>query len=119
MTKPHVLKARWLQEDETAINSAINALLQHEQGRKFLWWILELGKVHQQPFTGNALTTAFNCGEMNIGQQFLERVTRVSSVGYMNMMKEMADERTERDRQLDLGGDTSDESGDGNDRVDE
>jgi hypothetical protein len=94
------LKAWWLKEDEAAINAALGALMQHEQGRKLLWWTLRIGQVGTQPMGHNALNTAFNCGQLNVGQQILDRITSVSPEGYVNMMKEMADERTRRDNAL-------------------
>jgi hypothetical protein len=109
MVKPETLKRAWLVEDERKIDAALCALFEHEHGRRLLWWILELGKVNHQPFTGNALTTAFNCGEMNVGQRFLERLLLVSPQGYVKMMQEMADVRKQRDEQL-LGADIGDES---------
>lgn len=100
MVKAETLKRMWLSEDERKIDAAISALFEHEHGRRFLWWILELGRVHNQPFTGNALTTAFGCGELNVGQRFLERLLLVSPQGYVNMLQEMADVRKQRDEQL-------------------
>lgn len=96
----HQLRARWKQEDETAVNTAIDALLKHTHGRKALWWLLQIGRVGQQPFANNALQTAFACGELNVGQQVLDRITSVSPEGYVDMMKEMADERGRRDSEL-------------------
>jgi hypothetical protein len=52
--------------------------------------------VGQQPFANNALQTAFACGELNVGQRVLDRITSVSPEGYLEMMKEMADERARR-----------------------
>jgi hypothetical protein len=94
------LRARWLKEDKAAIDAAFGALLQHNGGRKMLWWLLQIGRVGQQPFSNNALQTAFACGELNVGQQVLDRITSVSPEGYLEMMKEMADERTQRDTAL-------------------
>lgn len=111
----HRLRERWKQEDETAINSAFEALLKAPNGRKVLWWLLQIGRVGQQPFANNALQTAFGCGELNVGQQVLDRITSVSPEGYLDMMKEMADERSRRDnelnslRQSDDVGDTPDD----------
>ena len=96
----HQLRARWKQEDETAINTAVEALFKHAHGRKVLWWLLQIGRVGQQPFANNALQTAFACGELNVGQQVLDRITSVSPEGYVDMMKEMADERGRRDTEL-------------------
>ena len=52
-----------LKREETAemqvVTNAINALLQHVEGQEFLNWLIG---DHQDPFTGNALTTAYACG---------------------------------------------------------
>jgi hypothetical protein len=96
----HRLRERWKQEDETAVNAAFDALLKHTHGRKLLWWLLQIGQVGRQPFANNALQTAFTCGELNVGQQVLDKITSVSPEGYLAMMKEMADERTRRDSEL-------------------
>lgn len=108
---PETLKRRWLREDEQKIDAAVAALLQHEHGRRLLWWLLEQGKVGQQPFTGNALTTAFGCGELNVGQRILDRVTSVSPEGYVELMKEMASVRKQRDDELELARGNNDDGG--------
>jgi hypothetical protein len=97
---PEKLRERYAKEDEQEIDAAINALLQHKHGRKLLWWLLEVSGVGAQPFTQNALTTSFNCGQLNIGNQVLSRITSVSPEGYVQMMKEKADERTKRDESI-------------------
>lgn len=104
---PETLKRRWLREDEEKIDNAIDALYKHETGRKLLWWLLTTGKVGGQPFTGDALTTAFSCGELNVGQQILARMLNVSAEGYVNLTKEMNDEHKRRDAELDLLRDTA------------
>lgn len=101
MTKVDTLKRRWQKEDDFAIESAISALATHAQGRKFLWWLLEIGRVGLQPYSGNALGTAFACGELNVGQRVLDRIIAVTPDGYISMMKENADERRKRDDELD------------------
>ena len=115
------LKKKWLEQDEGQIDLAVSALLEHEHGRRFLWWLLERGRVGQQPFSNNALQTAFACGELNVGQQVLDRITTVSPQGYVNMMKEQADEyRTRADALANTrsgnsaGGDTADTESDAN-----
>ncbi len=74
------------------IDAVVSALLTHREGRKYLWWLLEIGRIGQQPFTSNALTTSFNCGELNVGQQILSRIIEVNPAGYVQMQKEMQDE---------------------------
>lgn len=95
------LKRRWQKEDELAIESAVNQAISDPQGRKFLWWLLEIGKIGMQPYAGNALNTAFACGELNVGQRILDRIISVSPEGYLTMMKENENERKERDALLD------------------
>ena len=94
------LKARWAEQDDLEIDTAIGALFQHQHGRRFLWWLLEIGRVGGQPFTQNSLLTAFNCGELNVGQRILDRLLTVSPDGYVSLMKEMNNERNDRDKQL-------------------
>lgn len=94
--RAETLEERWRREDEAQIDSAIDALLQHGHGRRLLWWLLQIGRVGGQPYTGNALNTAFSCGELNVGQKILDRIISVSPEGYLTMMKEQADERTNR-----------------------
>lgn len=96
------LKLRWQKEDNLAIESAVSKMVADSEGRKFLWWLLEIGRIGMQPFAGNALATAFACGELNVGQRILDRIISVSPEGYLTMMKENNDERKERDAQLDL-----------------
>lgn len=96
------LKQRWLKEDELKIDSAVSKALEDAEGRKFLWWLLKIGQVGSQPYSGNALNTAFSCGELNVGQRILDRITSVSPEGYLRMMKENNDEVRERDGQLQL-----------------
>jgi hypothetical protein len=91
------LKERWLREDEHKIESAISTAIADAEGRKFLWWLLEIGRVGLQPYANNALNTSFNCGELNVGQRILDRIISVSPEGYLIMMKENNDEHRERD----------------------
>jgi hypothetical protein len=104
------LKRRWLKEDEHKIESAVSKTLADAEGRKFLWWLLEIGRIGHQPYANNALNTAFNCGELNVGQRILDRIISVSAEGYLTMMKENESERSERTKQLALD-DQADESG--------
>lgn len=100
MDKINKIKKRWQEEDENAIHESIAALMKHPQGRKFLWWLLQVGGVGSQPFSGNALQTSFNCGVLNVGNQILEKIVSTSSEGYLEMMKESEDERRKRDAEL-------------------
>ena len=113
MSEVETLKRRWEREDRLNVDNAIAALFSDGGGRKFLWWLLELGKVGGQPFTGGAETTAFNCGELNVGNQILARLIEVSPEGYITSMKENAN--ATRDRDTELGAASDIDAGNRND----
>lgn len=102
------------------IDDAVGALLQARNGRDFLWWLLEIGKVGLQPFARDPIFMGFNCGELNVGQQVLDRIVTVNPEGYLRMLKERQDDADAR-ANADAGtGDTSeldrdDSRGDGPD----
>lgn len=91
----------WEKFDQTELDSAISAMLQHSQTRRYLWWLLYISHaVGENAFTSNALTTAFACGEQNIGQQVLAHMLEVAPDGFLTLMKENADERKRREDEL-------------------
>lgn len=96
------LKQRWQKEDELKIDSAVSNAISRADGRKLLWWLLQIGRIGQQPYANNALNTAFACGELNVGQQILDRIISVSPEGYVKMMVESENERKERNDLLAL-----------------
>lgn len=77
--------ARRSKEEKDAV---VNVLLNDGKGREYLWWLLTITKVNANPWTPNALTTSFACGEMNIGQQILAHIMEVNPAGYVQMLKE-------------------------------
>ena len=101
INKREKIKASWTQNDEREIDDAIGDLLQHAHGRRLLYWLLEIGKaIGINPFTANALTTAFACGEQNIGQQIMVRILDKHPDSFLEMLKERANERNTRDASL-------------------
>lgn len=95
----------WHKADEQAIERAVLANLASEDGRNFLWWLLEIGRINMQPFDRDPSITAFNCGELNVGNQILARVVETSPEGYLAMQKERANARSSRDTQLSAASD--------------
>ena len=74
------------------VDNALAELSQSVAGRELLWWLLQIGKVGAQPFTTNALTTAFQCGELNVGNAILERIISVNPAIYVQMQQEHQNE---------------------------
>lgn len=75
----------------------IKAALGTREGRDYFWWLLEVSGLNHNPHTSNALNTAFNCGQMNVGQQLLAHIMTVAPEGYFNMLKEREKEKNDVD----------------------
>ena len=88
-------KARIAEREEANVDEAVRALLNTAIGRDFLWWLLRLGAWGTQPFHRDPVQMAFNCGELNCGQQVLDRILAVNPEGFVIMQKErLNDEHT-------------------------
>lgn len=81
-------------DDQLEVDEAVRALLSVPRGRKYLWWLLTIGKIGTQPFASNALQTSFACGELNVGNQILAHIISVDPAGYVRMMQEQANDRS-------------------------
>lgn len=107
------LQERFEREDTLARADALRALVSQPYGRKYLWWLLQIGKVGMQPMTSaDPALTAFNCGALNVGQQILAHLTEIAPEGYLQMMKENSDERSRRNTELAAADAPSANSGD-------
>jgi hypothetical protein len=74
------------------VESAIKKASVDSDLRELFWWLLSITRVSGQPFTTNALTTAFNCGELNVGQQVLAKLIEVDPAIYVRMQQEHQNE---------------------------
>ncbi len=98
------LKAQWEAQDKFEIEQAYRDLMSTRQGRKFLYYLLELTKFMQQPFNGQALGTAFNCGEQNVGKRILADMLGVAPDSFVVLMKEANDDNRTRTNAIALAG---------------
>jgi len=94
------LKQRWEKEDRLEIERQYLDLLSTSTGRKFLFYQLGLCKINQNPFTPNALSMSFACGEMNIGQRILFDILSVAPDMWAVMQKEANDVYRTREQSL-------------------
>lgn len=99
-TEIEELKQRWAEEDRLEIESQISRNLSTPEGRKFLYYLLSLGKIGQNPFTPNALAMSFACGELNVGQRILADILIVAPDAWALMQKEANDEYRTRQQLL-------------------
>lgn len=97
---PEDLKAQWKEADRLEIESIISSLLASASGRKYLYYLLSLGKIGQNPFTTNALAMSFACGELNVGQRILFDIISVAPDAWALMQKEANDEYRSREQSL-------------------
>lgn len=94
MTRPPTKESRDRASEEE-IDLALASIMSQSNGRRFLYWLLGLGHLGANPFTSNALTTAFACGELNVAQQLQSRMIDVSASSFTAMLVEMENERLE------------------------
>lgn len=95
--KINELARKWEEQDKRAVDEAIKALVQLKEGRMFLYWLLDIGMaIGTNAFATNAMITAFNCGQQNVGNQVLGRLCEVAPDSYLQMLKEISDERNTR-----------------------
>ena len=67
----------------------INHIMGLVDGRTFIHDLLaSCGVFEQTVFTGDALTTAFNCGRHSIGQQLVDDIMRVCPDDFVKMKRE-------------------------------
>lgn len=102
------MKLNWEAEDRAAVLATYKELLRRRPGRKFLWNLLGQHNIGHQPFTANALTTAFNCGLLDGGQRILADILEADPEGYVRMQKEMSDEQRTRTSSIANTGTNSD-----------
>jgi len=89
----------------------VRAAVETREGREYLYWLLELGKMGQNPYTSNALSTAFACGELNVGQQIQAHIIEIVPNAFLKMLAEKEEERLNAERSAD-DTDTGSDSGD-------
>lgn len=85
------MKAQWEAQDRFEIQEAYRKLMSSKAGRKLLGHFLEISKFMQQPFNGQALTTAFACGEQNVGKRILADMLEIDPDSFVKLIKERND----------------------------
>jgi hypothetical protein len=96
------IRIRHAQLDEGLRREALNAMMVHPATRKLLWWMLEQGNAfgNPNPFSTDPLQMAHNTGIMQVGQSLLRELIATDPEHVVALMREMEDERREREREL-------------------
>lgn len=74
------------------LDNFVSEAMKLREGREFFYWLLELGRIGRNPFTANALTTSFNCGEQNVGLQIQAHIIATAPKDYLKMLTEKEEE---------------------------
>ena len=110
------LQDKHAREDRQHRENGLKQLIASFDGRRLLWLLLEDARVFGQPFSNNALETAFRCGEQNFGQRLLADITETAPDAFLVMLKENRDVNERRTADLASSGtDTYYGAGDGAD----
>lgn len=81
------LVERLKKQEAAARQTALRHLVGDENGRIFLWWLLQESKAIQyQPFSVDPHLTAFNCGQMDVGARILAEIVGVSPTTLPELM---------------------------------
>ena len=78
---------------EKSLLQAIYNLMELEDGREFMWWLLEQTHYFQTSFTGNSVTY-FREGERNIGNKVLEKLFTVRPQAMQELIEHHNREKT-------------------------
>lgn len=86
------VRAKDIQLDE-----AIKWVQSTKQGRAFLAWLLGICGIGNSAFSTSALIMSHNCGEQNIGNQLLGKLTARDTIdNYVLMLKEQGEKDDSR-----------------------
>ena len=83
--------AKAVKTKEVARTEGLRQIMGSEYGRAWLFALIDLCGPGQNPFSSDAIRMAFNCGELNIGNQLIAQCNAVSPELYLLMMKENTD----------------------------
>lgn len=90
-------RAKAAEREARRENEALNWIMRHPQGRRFMWDLLEVCGIFNNPaFAAGFDTnqTFFKAGQQNIGQYYLKQTVSLHADGYNLMVKE----NSERDK---------------------
>ena len=79
----------------------LQTVLKTVQGRRILWRLLQMARVHQHAFVpGDAYATAFHCGQQSIGLFLLREIEEAAPGAYLQMRGEYISEVTSKQHEI-------------------
>lgn len=95
--KEQKVREDFRRQRELRIEDGLKQSLSTRHGRQALWWMLEICGVGALPWADTDRQTNFRIGELNVGQQLLNRIIQIDASAYIKMQQENLDD----DRALD------------------
>lgn len=110
--KAQKLQQQWARQDQHELDEFLIAMFGTRQGRRYAMWLLEISNAlgTDNIYTANALATAFNCGQHNVGKQIWAHMLDIAPDLFFKALKEQADERNTRANTLTAASTPADES---------
>ena len=88
--------------------SDIRRILQLPEGRRFLWRVLEKGRVFQDAYAGESIHgTNYNLGRQSVSRDFLNDILEADSRGLIQMQEEQKSEQKSEEVQEKIEKDAS------------
>lgn len=91
--KERVREARMKERDR---DDFLRNVLASKEGREWFYDTLAESGVFANAFATDPHVTAFNCGQQNMGRYLLAEVMRAAPERYLEMLKEVNDDRSKR-----------------------
>lgn len=92
---PEQFDAQIRKRDEEDLRSILKTVY----GRRFIWRMLKQCHIGELPWVQDSPdATAFNCGQINIGNILLKDVVRIKPEAYLEMMKQQKEDDDVRKR---------------------
>lgn len=103
-------RAKGAKRVDTQRRETLIAILSHENGRDWLYSVLERCGIYQTPFSTDALLMAHRVGEQNIGRELLAAIVAADSKAYMRMLEEQQEKEDGRSSSHNTSGNGADTS---------
>ena len=95
LEKKTAINARKLQERyDSEIADFVRASMTTAQGRTFFYTVMENAGLFGDPFSGNALQTAYNCGMQRAAKDIQVLLLEHSPKQFLEMLREKKEEKT-------------------------
>lgn len=90
--------AEAMRQQQLRAESDFKFIMGSKQGRRFMWRLLGITRLHSTPFAVQRETTDFNCGMQNVGLILQAEMHAKCPERYFEMVKEQQEDERSRTR---------------------